>query len=180
MCQHYAIHDYLHVITLSLWLGMLHYACYWSALTGFLTNYFSAHIDGKLLKFRVLKLIPSVLICEKRYQNTSFSKGHLKLTFLTWAFKQKLFLFFVSFFSFSSFHLYFPFSLSFFFFFSFCFSWWIRWAHLKNLRLKVPHKNWKSILRFDPLDWFFYLSFFFFWISLSFKHKITCIIIINS
>ena len=40
---------------------------------GFLTNYFSAHMDENF-EIKISKLIPSAIIYEERYQKISFHK----------------------------------------------------------------------------------------------------------
>ena len=129
------------------------YACYIilvidQPFADFLTNYLSAHMDEDF-EVRVLKLIPSALICEERYQKISFHK-----VIQNWLFKyrgtNKGFSLFYLLFSFllvsplSFFFFFFSFFLFLLSFFSFSFAFLGEYDELifrKKLRLKVPHEN---------------------------------------
>ena len=135
MYWYHVIHDYL------AWLLLCYnHACYIMLVidqpfAGFLTNYFSTHIRWNF-RIRVLKLIPSTLICEEKYQKISFHKVIQNWLFNMGA-RTKAFLF-----SFSSFYLYF-FLSSFFYFLCFSFAFLGEQGEfiLQKLRLKVPDEN---------------------------------------
>ena len=139
------------------------------SFAGFLINYFSTHIRWKF-GIRVLKIIPSALICEEKYQKISFHK-----VIQNWLFNMeaRTKAFFFSFFLFLSPHFTSIFSFFFFFFssfffslFFFCFSWWTRWIHFRKAevestrwKLKVNSEIWSS--------WLIIFSYFSFFLSHS-------------
>ena len=112
---------------------------------GFLTNYFSALMNEDF-EVRVLKLIPSALICEERYQKISFYKV-IRDSLFKYRGTNKSFSFSSFFFlilPYSSLFFFFLFFLFFLFFFfrSFAFAFGEHGEFiLEKLRLEVTHEN---------------------------------------
>ena len=143
---------------------MLPYACYWSVICGFSDQLFF-----------------SSQLIEILFQNFEFDimrtfEGLHRIYLFKYGGTNKNFYFLLSFSFFLSFSFYFSF---FFVFFPFEESSQLISCTGKSWGLKHPNR--KSQLWYLALRWVFFLSFFFlFIISLSFKHKIACIIIMNS
>ena len=127
---------------------------------GFLTNYFSTHIRWNF-GIIVLKLIPSVLICEEKYQKISFHK--VTQDWLFWHGAQIK----VSLFSFFFLFYFLLISLLFFFFFFFLFAFLGKYGELIFKRVKIDRAPWKLKVNFNIWSSWPNFSFFFFFESLS-------------
>ena len=113
---------------------------------GFLTNYFSTHM-GWQFRIRILKLIPSTLIYEERYQKISFHKVTQNWLFWHRGSNKSFSFFFLYFLSphFSSIFFFFFFFLLFFssFFFVFLLIFLVNMMSSFSEKVKIKSAPWK-------------------------------------